>query len=127
TAPPRVEADEVIPMEPEHASATEAGLATGGLVGGLGGLLIGLGALTIPGLGPVLAAGPLAAALGGAAMGAAAGGLIGTLAEMGVPEDAASAYAAELEQGRVLLTVRTDTALQAKVREVLREAGATNL
>src|SRR5687767_2018173 len=66
-------------------SGTEAeegaveGAVTGGVVGGLAGLLLGLGAFAIPGVGPIIGAGPLAAALTGAAIGAAGGGLLGAL------------------------------------------------
>jgi hypothetical protein len=65
------------------------GAGIGAVMGGIGGLVVGLGLLTIPGIGPVLAAGPLATALAGAGIGAAAGGLIGALTGLGVPEEQA--------------------------------------
>jgi uncharacterized membrane protein len=92
--------------------------------------LIGLGALALPGFGPVLAAGPLAAALGGAAIGAATGGLIGVLVDVGVPEEYATAYATHVERGHVLLTVRrseTDSPSASQVREIMAQAGALNI
>jgi len=53
------------------------GAASGGLAGGVIGLLAGIGALAIPGVGPFIAAGPIMAALSGAAVGATAGGIVG--------------------------------------------------
>src|SRR5690606_3670541 len=57
------------------------GTAWGGALGAVGGLLAGAGALAIPGVGPIIAAGPLAAALSGAV----AGGLAGGLMDLGIP------------------------------------------
>jgi hypothetical protein len=123
----RVVDDEVELVTPEDYSATATGTATGGLVGGLAGLLVGLGVLALPGLGPIVAAGPLAATLGGAAVGAATGGLIGALVDAGVPEEHAATYATHIERGDVLVTVRTDQAAQPRVREILAQSGAVNL
>jgi len=88
--------------------------ATGGAVlGGLTGLLVGLGALAIPGIGPVVAAGTLATALGstalGAGIGAAAGGLVGALVGAGVPEDHANIYAEGVRRGGALITVQANS------------------
>jgi uncharacterized membrane protein len=123
----RVVDDEVDVVTPEQYSATATGTATGGLIGALSGLLVGLGTLALPGLGPIVAAGPLAAALGGAAIGAATGGLIGALVDAGVPEEYASTYATHVERGHALLTVHTDAASQAKVRDILAHSGALHL
>lgn len=69
------------------------GAGIGAALGGAGGILAGLAGLAIPVIGPIIAAGPIAAALagglGGAGLGAAAGGLIGALIDMGIPEDEA--------------------------------------
>src|SRR5438093_10189034 len=72
------------------------GALAGGALGGLAGWLVGIGALAIPGIGPIVAAGPLAAALTGAAVGAAGGGLLGALTGLGVPEDAGRCDEAEV-------------------------------
>lgn len=117
----------VEPVEAPTASATATGVTTGGVFGGLAGLLVGLGTLALPGIGPVLAAGPLIGALGGAAIGAATGGLLGALVDLGVPEEYATTYVAEIERGQVLLTVRTEHATPTQVREVLAGAGALHL
>ncbi|MBR8840162.1 MAG: histidine kinase, partial [Stigonema ocellatum SAG 48.90 = DSM 106950] len=87
----------------------KAGALTGGALGGLGGLLVGLGALAIPGVGPVIAGGALATALAtaatGGAIGAAAGGLTGGLAGLGIPENRARAYSDRFNRGDYLVLV----------------------
>lgn len=87
----------------------KAGAATGGALGGLGGLLVGLGALAIPGIGPVMlggaAATAIATAISGGAIGAAAGGLVGALAGLGIPEDRARVYNDRLARGDYLVIV----------------------
>lgn len=84
-------------------AATGAGV--GAAVGGVGGLLAGLGVLAIPGIGPIVAAGPLVAALAGAGVGAAAGGLVGGLVGLGISEDHAGAYAEGVRRGGYLVIV----------------------
>ena len=91
--------------EGEPAEGAAPGVVTGGLAGGLLGLLIGVGAITIPGLGPVIAIGWLGGLLGGGAVGAAAGGLIGALARMGMAEEEARRYQDGVRAGGVLVTV----------------------
>lgn len=81
------------------------GAATGGVLGGLGGVLAGLGTLAIPGIGPVIAAGPIVAGLTGAAAGAGLGGLAGALIGMGIPEDEAHQYSEYVNQGKILVLV----------------------
>src|SRR6201992_4217524 len=87
-----------------------AGASIGAAVGGLGGLLAGLGLLAIPGIGPVVAAGWLAAtaagAAGGAVIGGIAGGLVGALTHAGVPEADAHVYAEGVRRGGTLVTAR---------------------
>ena len=113
--------DEISLVVHEHAATEHAGDETSGTVvatgvgagavlGGVGGLLVGLGALAIPGIGPVLAAGPLAAMLAGAGIGAAAGSVLGVLASFGIPDDDAAAYAEAVRRGGALVAVRTDDA-----------------
>lgn len=93
------------------------GAGIGAALGGVGGMIAGIAGLAIPGIGPILAAGPIAAAiggaLGGAGLGAAAGGLIGALTGMGVPEDEAKHYEDQIRQGKVLVTVRADNDAEA--------------
>ena len=85
------------------AEGAASGALAGGALGGLGGVLLGLGALAIPGIGPVIAAGPIAAGLTGAAVGAAAGGLVGALAGWGIPEEEAGYYAEGVRRGGTLV------------------------
>src|SRR5688572_32413290 len=90
------------------------GAGAGGVVGGTLGLLAGIGALAIPGVGPFIAAGPIMAALSGAAAGAAVGGITGALIGMGIPELEAKRYEAKLRGGNILLSVHTDDGDQRK-------------
>lgn len=83
------------------------GAGTGGVAGGVLGLLVGMGALAIPGLGPLLAAGPIMAGLSGLAVGAAVGSMTGALVGLGVPEIQAKAYDAKIQGGNVLVAVHT--------------------
>lgn len=107
------------------------GAAAGGVLGGIGGLLIGLGTLAIPGIGPFLAAGPLAtalgaiavstpvaAAIGGAAAGGAAGGIIGALAGLGIEKSEAKEYEAALERGDLLVMVEADESRYDRVNDI---------
>lgn len=82
-----------------------SGAATGGVLGGVTGLLIGIGALAIPGIGPIIAAGPIAATLAGAAVGAGTGGLVGGLVGLGIPEDEAKSYDRYVGEGHLLVMV----------------------
>jgi hypothetical protein len=103
------------------------GALAGTAVGGLAGLLVGAGALVVPGLGALLVAGPLAAALTGAAVGAAGGSLVGVLVSLGVPDEQAAWYEAELRRGGTLLAVRsgprTALARDVMLRHGARQAG----
>lgn len=104
--------DDVDAVTEETGTKTEEGLAagaaTGGVLGGLTGLLAGVGALAIPGIGPIVAAGPIAATLTGAAVGAGAGGIAGALIGMGIPEEEAHRYEADVKSGKILVLVDPD-------------------
>ena len=99
------------------------GVTWGGTLGGLAGLLAGIGALTIPGIGPVVAAGPLAATLGGAVTGGVAGGLL----DLGVPEDRGRAFEQDLKAGKMLAVVQTDAGRLEEASQVLRDNGANRV
>jgi hypothetical protein len=108
------------------------GAATGGIAGmGTGavlGWLAGIGSLAIPGIGPFIAAGPIMAALGGAAVGGAAGGLIGGLVGMGIPEYEAKLYDGKVRNGNVLISVHTDRSEQVTVaKEIFERGNATDI
>ena len=106
--------------EPESAKNVERGVTTGTVIGGVGGFLAGVGALMIPGIGPILAVGPLLGALGGAALGAATGGLVGVLVDLGVPEEHARHYESRLAEGSVIVTVRTNETRAETASAILR-------
>jgi len=92
------------------------------------GWLAGIGALAIPGLGPFIAAGPIMAALSGAAVGATAGGLVGALIGMGIPEYEAKRYEGKLRDGRILMSVHSATGEQAKcAKEIFEHDGAEDI
>lgn len=96
-----------------------AGAGIGAVLGGLGGLLLGLGALAIPGIGPILAAGPIVAALGGAGVGAIAGGIVGALVDLGIPEEHANMYAEGIRRGGTLVVARTSDEMADQAADVM--------
>ena len=119
----------VTSMDPNTTSYTAAGAGTGAVLGGIGGLLVGLGALAIPGIGLVIAAGPIVTTLLGAGVGAAAGGLIGVLIEAGIPEDEAQYYAEGLRRGGAVVTVSTqqDEMMIERATNIFERNGAVNI
>jgi outer membrane lipoprotein SlyB len=104
---------------------TVAGVGTGGILGGALGWLTGIGALAIPGLGPFIAAGPIIAALSGAAVGAAVGGIAGGLVGLGIPEYEAKRYETKVKEGKILVSVATQTPAECETaRRIFAHAGA---
>ena len=104
------------------------GAATGGLLGGTLGLLVGLGALAIPGLGPFIAAGPIMATLAGVGAGGAVGGLVGALIGMGLPEYEAKRYEGRVKDGGVLLSVHCSTSEAiTRAKRILEQTGAQDV
>src|SRR6186713_1995274 len=85
-----------------------AGASAGGAIGGTLGLLAGIGALAIPGVGPLIAAGPIMAALSGVGVGGAVGGITGGLVGLGIPEYEAKRYEGRIKSGNILLSVHAD-------------------
>jgi hypothetical protein len=107
---------------------TTTGVLTGGVVGGTLGLLAGIGALAIPGLGPFIAAGPIMGALAGLGVGGTVGGLVGALVGMGIPEYEAKRYEGRVKEGGILLSVHSDNSDWAKrAKEILEGVGAENI
>lgn len=96
------------------------GAVTGGVIGGLAGLLIGAGLVAIPGLGIIAAAGPITGLIGGAAT----GGIIGGLVDMGIPEEESKKYEGDIRGGKVVFTMRTDEEKVEDVRNILQSNGA---
>jgi uncharacterized membrane protein len=117
-----------------HVKATKApegattGATTGGLTGGVLGLLAGIGALAIPGVGPLIAAGPIMAALSGAAIGATTGGVVGALIGLGIPEIEARRYEDKLKSGNYLIAVHArDGEEKDRAKEIFKNAGAEDI
>src|SRR6187401_1822476 len=114
-------AHEINTKAPEGA-ATGAG--TGAVLGGVLGWLVGIGALAIPGVGPLVAAGPVVAALAGAGAAGATGGLVGGLVGAGIPEVEAKRYAGRIREGGYLVSVHCDDSKWAKrAEEILAATG----
>jgi len=116
----------------EHHTKAPEGAATGagagGLLGGTVGWLAGIGVLGIPGIGPFIAAGPIMAALGGAAVGAAVGGIAGTLIGMGIPEYEAKRYEGKIAEGNILISVHAENNEHAKrAKEIFEQAAAHDI
>ena len=103
------------------------GTAKGAAIGGVAGALLGVAALAIPGLGPVLAVGPLAAALTGAGVGAATGGMLGALHDMGMTDEEARHWAEGLRRGGTLVAVHGGDELTDKAQSVLDRHGALDV
>ena len=107
---------------------TTAGVAAGGTIGGTLGLLAGIGALAIPGVGPLIAAGPIVGALAGLGVGGAVGGLVGALVGMGIPEYEAKRYEGRVKNGGVLLSVHCNTSEEiTRAKELLKQTGAEDI
>jgi hypothetical protein len=110
---------------PEGATA---GGGAGAVIGGTLGLLAGIGALAIPGVGPFIAAGPIMAALAGLGVGGAVGGFAGALIGMGIPEYEAKRYEGRIQKGGILLSVHCDTSDQVKRgKEIMKNTGAEDI
>jgi len=117
-----------------HEKNTKApeGATTGGVagmsVGAVLGWLAGIGTLAIPGIGPFIAAGPIMAALGGAAVGGATGGLVGGLVGLGMPEYEAKLYEGRVKSGNLLVSVHTDDRDEAKrAKKIFETAGLEDI
>jgi hypothetical protein len=107
---------------------TAAGVGAGGAIGGTLGLLVGIGALAIPGLGPFIAAGPIMAALAGMGAGGAVGGLVGALVGMGIPEYEAKRYDGRVRKGGILVSVHCDSSeWVSRAKDILKRTGAEDI
>ena len=117
-----------------HVKATKApegattGAAAGGLTGGVIGLLAGIGALAIPGVGPLIAAGPIVAALTGAGVGGTAGGIVGGLVGLGIPEIEAKRYDQKLRAGNYVIAVHArDDDEEDRAEQIFEDADAEDI
>lgn len=107
---------------------TASGAAAGSAVGGILGWLVGIGTLAIPGVGPLIAAGPIVAALTGIGVGGVVGGIAGALIGMGIPEYEAKRYEGRIKEGGILLSVHCDdSSWTAKAKEILGRTSAQDV
>ena len=107
---------------------TTTGVGVGGVVGGTLGLLAGIGALAIPGVGPLIAAGPIMGALAGLGVGGAVGGVVGALVGLGIPEYEAKRYEGRVKDGGILVSVHCDTSEEiSRAKDVLKQAGGEDI
>lgn len=107
---------------------TTTGAIAGGAIGGTLGLLAGIGALAIPGLGPFIAAGPIMAVLAGVGSGGVVGGIIGALVGMGIPEFEAKRYEGRIKEGGILLSVHCDNSeWVGRAKDLLKASGAEDV
>jgi len=116
----------------EHNTKTPEGAATGAgtgaVLGGALGWLAGIGALAIPGIGPFIAAGPIMAALGGAAIGGTVGGLTGALVGMGMSEFEAKQYEGKVKAGNSLISIHTEDSDETdRAKEICERGGSTDV
>lgn len=110
---------------PEGAAA---GAVAGGVTAGILGWLVGIGTLAIPGVGPLIAAGPIMAALSGAAAGGAVGTVAGALVGLGIPEYEAKQYEGKVKNGNILISVHTEDARERKAaKEIFDSAHAGDI
>lgn len=117
-----------------HQKATKApegtttGAVAGGVIGGTLGLLAGIGALAIPGVGPLIAAGPIMATLAGVGSGGLVGGIIGALVGMGIPEYEAKRFEGRIKAGGILISVHCDNSdWVAKAKDILKHNGVEDI
>jgi hypothetical protein len=110
---------------PEGATA---GAGTGAVLGGALGLLAGIGALAIPGVGPLIAAGPIMATLAGMGVGGTVGGLTGALVGAGIPEFEAKRYEGIIQKGGILLSCHCSTSDEVtRAKNILKGTGGEDI
>jgi len=120
--------DFAVEKQTKAPEGTTAGATSGVVIGGGLGWLAGIGALAIPGLGPLIAAGPIVAALAGAGAGGVIGGIAGALVGMGIPEYEAKRYEGRVKDGGILLSVHCDTSNEvSKAKDILKQTGAEDI
>jgi len=115
----------------QHTKAPEGaatGVVAGGVAAGVLGWLVGIGSLAIPGVGPLIAAGPILAALTGAAAGGAVGGITGALIGAGIPEYEAKQYEGKVKNGNILISVHAeDSKERAAAKEIFERSHAEDI
>jgi hypothetical protein len=121
------DAETELPVVGDGTGPVAKGAVAGGVLGGAAGLAASLAGLALPGIGPILTAGPIVATLAAAGAGAVAGGVVGKLSRLGGEGSDAAPYAETLERGGTLVTLRTDESRADEVSAILRKAGAIDV
>src|SRR5206468_8552258 len=121
------DAETELPVVGDGTGPVAKGAVAGGVLGGAAGLAASLAGLALPGIGPILTAGPIVATLAAAGGGAGGGGVVGKLSRLGGEENDAGPYAETLERGGTLLTLRTDESRADEASAILRKAGAIDV
>src|SRR6201989_3369895 len=107
---------------------TATGAGVGGTIGGTLGLLAGVGGLAIPGVGPLIAAGPIMATLAGVGVGGAVGGVVGALVGMGIPEYEAKRYEGRVKDGGILVSVHCETSDEiSRAKDIMKATGGEDI
>jgi hypothetical protein len=120
--------DFAVAKETKAPEGTSTGAVTGGVIGGALGWLAGLGTLAIPGVGPLIAAGPIIAMLTGVGVGGSVGALTGALIGMGIPEYEAKRFEGRVKSGNILLSVHSDNSdWTKKAKKILESTGAEDI
>src|ERR1041384_2024839 len=120
--------DFAVQKQTKAPEGTTTGATSGAVIGGGLGWLAGIGALAIPGLGPLIAAGPIMAALAGAGAGGVVGGIAGALIGVGIPEYEAKRYEGRVKKGGILLSVHSDNSeWTRRAKEILERTGAEDI
>jgi uncharacterized membrane protein len=99
------------------------GVMTGGVLGGLAGLLIGAGSIAIPGLGIIAAAGPIT----GLISGSVTGGIVGGLVDLGIPQEKSRQYETDIKAGKILFSMRAEDDNVDRIASILRNNGAESV
>lgn len=120
--------DFAIDNETKAPEGAATGAGAGMAVGGILGWLAGIGTLAIPGVGPLIAAGPIMAALSGAAVGGTLGGITGALVGLGIPEFEAKRYEGKLKEGAALISVHSENSDQTdRAKQLMQAAGGEDI
>ena len=127
TGNPNAPTGDVPNIGPQEQIGTGTDAGSGAAIGGLAGFIGGIVALAIPGIGPILAVGPLAAGIMGAGIGAATGGIVGALKGHGVPEADASRLSEAIRRGHVLVSAHVPSDRVDQAADILDKMGAIDV